>query len=287
MTGNCSRRDSAWLEIALQTLAQDGYVVLGGVLDAGTIAATRNAMYAVQEAIRRDIGPDRLTRAGEVGVLRLMMQYDRHFLRFLELPELLAVVDATVSPTAIMHLQNGFILPSQNGSAALFQGKLHRDFPRLMNGYLASVNCYLTIDDFSEDNGATWVIPGSHQTEAPIDPATNTVTDESLGDLLRERGVPVVCPAGSLIVFDSTLLHAAGVNQSGADRLSVNHQFTRSFIKQQLDYPRALTAQYGQGWEQALPERTQQLLGYFSRPPESLDAYYQPEEKRWYRRGQG
>jgi len=33
--------------------------------------------------------------------------------------------------------------------------------------------------------------------------------------------------------------------------------------------------------------RTQQLLGWYTRVVTSLDEYYQPEEKRLYRRGQG
>ena len=44
----------------------------------------------------------------------------------------------------------------------------------------------------------------------------------------------------SMIVFDSTLWHAAGANRSGKDRLAINQQFTRSYVKQQVDYVRAL-----------------------------------------------
>jgi len=79
-----------------------------------------------------------------------------------------------------------------------------------------------------------------------------------------------------MIVFDSTLLHAAGFNVSGEDRLGINHQFTRSFFKQQIDYVRAL----GDDFVTSLPERSQQLLGWYARVPTSLEEYYQPEESR-------
>ena len=49
-----------------------------------------------------------------------------------------------------------------------------------------------------------------------------------------------LCPAGSMLVFDSTLWHAAAVNRSGHDRLAINQQFTRPFITPQIDYVRAL-----------------------------------------------
>lgn len=86
-----------------------------------------------------------------------------------------------------------------------------------------------------------------------------------------------------MVVFDSTLWHASGINRSGADRLAINHQFTRSYFKQQIDYPRALGAEAAV----SLPERTQQLLGYFSRAPTCLEEYYVPASERLYRGGQG
>jgi ectoine hydroxylase-related dioxygenase (phytanoyl-CoA dioxygenase family) len=93
----------------------------------------------------------------------------------------------------------------------------------------------------------------------------------------------IECPAGSMLVFDSTLWHAAGFNVSGKDRLAINQQFTRSFFKQQIDYVRAL----GSEVVQAQLPRTQQLLGWYTRVVTSLDEYYQPADKRLYRAGQG
>jgi hypothetical protein len=92
---------------------------------------------------------------------------------------------------------------------------------------------------------------------------------------------PIECPAGAAIVFDST--HAAGRNASDRDRLGINLQFTRSFIKQQVDYVRAL----GDEVVERHSPRTQQLLGWFTRVVASLDEYYQPTERRPYRSGQG
>jgi ectoine hydroxylase-related dioxygenase (phytanoyl-CoA dioxygenase family) len=64
----------------------------------------------------------------------------------------------------------------------------------------------------------------------------------------------------------STLWQCAGRNTSGKDRLAINHQFTRSYLKQQIDYVRAL----GEGVVSVLAPRTQQLL-----------------DERLYRAGQG
>lgn len=251
-----------------------GYAVVESVLSESFIQTTRDAMYRTQEAIWRDLGQERLHRAGESGVLRLMMKYEPHFFRFLEFPELLAVIDGSVSSTAIMHLQNGFILPSLPAGEApvIFQTTFHQDFPRVLNGYVASINIMFAIDEFSRETGATFIVPRTHQMTTP-----------PTGDYLKANAIPVECPAGSMIVFDSTLWHAAGANTSGHDRLAINHQFTRSYIKQQIDYVRAL----GDDIVLAQPPRTQQLLGWYTRVVTSLDEYYRPESERLYRKGQG
>ena len=124
--------------------------------------------------------------------------------------------------------------------------------------------------EFTAANGATWVVPGSQQRDAPAE-----------SDLKRTECVE--CAAGAMLVFDSTLWHCAGRNHSGKDRLAINHQFTRSYVKQQIDYVRAL----GDAMILGLPARTQQLLGYYTRVVTSLDEYYRPGPERLYRSGQG
>src|SRR5262245_42935179 len=264
----------AGMTAAVADLATRGFAIVEHVLDAATLDETRDRMYRVRDRIVAAVGADRLARAGELGVLRLMLAYDPFFLRFLELPAALAAVDATVSETAILHLQNGFILPSfaPSGQQQVFQNTYHQDFPRVLNGYLASINVFFAIDEFTRENGATWVLPGTQQTVdcPPIDERA-------------ARGVVLECPPGSMIVFDSTLWHAAGPNTSGRDRLAINHQFTRSWIKQQIDYVRALGADV----VEAQVPRTQQLLGWYTRVVTSLDEYYRPADQRLYRKGQG
>lgn len=264
--------DARWLPFTLEALRCVGYAVVEGVLSPAFCERTRAAMYRVQARIVEQLGEKRLAAAGERGVLRLMLKEDPLFFEFLEIPELVAVADAIVAETSILHLQNGFILPSSTASSSAFQHSFHRDFPRMLQGFVASVNVMLAVDEFTKVNGATLVVPGSHQKDPPPDL-----------QYLVENAVPLEAPAGSMIVFDSTLWHAAGQNTSGGDRLAINHQFTRSYIKQQIDYVRAL----GPDVVLAQKPRTQQLLGWYTRVVTSLDEYYRPEADRLYRKGQG
>lgn len=268
------KKNPNWLEEAVNDLEFLGYSIVTNVFDEAFLKETEEKMYSAQAKIEAEIGKERLKSAGELGVLRLMIKYEPFFLKFLENPQLLSIVDATLTNTAILHLQNGFVLPSfaKTSTPEVFQNKFHQDFKRVFNGYRASINILISVTEFNEKTGGTMVVPGTHQKqEAP------TVA------FMESNALPVIAPPGSMIVFDSTLWHAAGRNVSGKDRLGINHQLTRSFFKQQIDYVRAL----GDDQLQALPDRTQQILGWYTRVVTSLDEYYQPVEKRLYRGNQG
>jgi ectoine hydroxylase-related dioxygenase (phytanoyl-CoA dioxygenase family) len=268
-----SKNDPDWLNQTLEGLKYAGAAVVTDVLSPDLLARIRPAMYEAQAQTLEEVGQDRLDRAGEVGVMRVMLSYDPVFAELLQLPELLAVIDNTVSETAIMHLQNGLILPPFSGSVdGVHQFKFHMDFPRYMEGYMASVNTMFAIDPFTSENGGTLVAPGTHQ--RPGRPGQR---------FLESASISVECPAGSIFVFDSTLWHASGRNMTRHDRLAINHMFTRSFFKQQIDYVRAL----GDDFVLSQPARTQQLLGWYTRVVTGPDEYYRPTEERLYRAHQG
>ena len=269
----CSSTEADWLPNTLDALKYSGAGIVTDVLSPELLQRIRAGMYEAQARTLEEVGQERLDRAREVGVMRSMLSYDPVFAELLELPELLAIVDNTVSDTAVMHLQNGLILPPYDGALGeILQYTFRMDFPRYMDGYLASVNTMLAIDEFSAANGGTLVVPGTHQRTGP--PGQRYMENAS---------VAVECPAGSMFVFDSTLWHAAGRNMTNRDRLAINHMFTRSFFKQQIDYVRAL----GDEFVLKQPQRTQQLLGWYTRVVTSSDEYYRPTEERLYRAHQG
>ena len=82
------------------------------------------------------------------------------------------------------------------------------------------ISAIWAIDDFTDDNGATELIPGSH-----------TWGDEK-PDPCDERAVQVTMPAGSVCVFMGTLLHRGGANRSNGTRLGITPQYCQPWIRQ-------------------------------------------------------
>lgn len=153
-----------------------------------------------------------------------------------------------------------------------YVARIHRDVRSYHRDLRLMANMLVMLDDFTLGNGATYLLSGSHL--GPERP-----TDEEF----HARSSRAVGPAGSILVFDSRLWHAAGVNHDGSIRRALTLTFTPPYFKPQLDYPRAVGYERGP----SLSPRQRQLVGYNSRIPASLDEWYQPPARRMYQPGQG
>ena len=107
------------------------------------------------------------------------------------------------------------------------------------------VNTMWALDDFTADNGATHVVPGSHKwTDKRPDEGTQTVR--------------AIAPAGSVIFFLGSAYHGGGANNTDKPRLGVILEYCAGWVRPQenhiLGVPKEIVRE--------LPERLQELLGY-------------------------
>ncbi len=203
------------------------------------------------------------------GTVHHLPCFERSFVDFLECGYGEAELSSFFGGPYIVNSYGGVLNLPGNLS---YVGKVHRDLRTFSGDLPLMAQLLVMLDDFTEENGATYLLGRSHRMNAqPSD-------EEFFRGATRAIG-----PAGSIVVFNSNLWHAAGVNRSETPRRALTIVFTKPFMKQQLDYPRAIDrARVG-----ALSPRLEQLLGYNARVPTSLDEWYQPPDKRLYKRDQG
>lgn len=145
---------------------------------------------------------------------------------------------------------------------------LHVDTNKYIPGYLTGLVMTVALDDFTEENGATYYLPGSQHSEAL--PTEETFIKHSQTTARK---------AGDVLFFNPRVYHRAGNNNSDKIRYGITFYATRSFFKPRFDFPRMIPKESLVG----LSDRLITFLGFNSCVPDSLDNYYLPAEKRTYK----
>jgi ectoine hydroxylase-related dioxygenase (phytanoyl-CoA dioxygenase family) len=85
------------------------------------------------------------------------------------------------------------------------------------------------VDEFRVDNGATRFVPGSHRwSHAPSDVMQDVAAD-------YEGQVSACGPAGSVVIYNGSVWHGHGVNQTKEPRRSIQGAYIRRDDKQGTD----------------------------------------------------
>ena len=240
----------------------DGYVILPDILEASFVARAKRELAQAITADSNRYGP-RAER--DYGMVMLCALHGGSFLELFENDRLLAPFNAVLGDECIVYAYTSSSMPP---GTVNYSGRVHVDSPRLIHGYVTNMGVTILLDDFTEENGATWFLPGSHtRADAPTE-------DEFYGQARR-----VIAPAGSAFFFNARLWHAGGVNTTSAWRHALTINVCRSYMKQRIDIPRAMAGMN----LAAVSDRVKQKLGFFAQPPASLDEYYLPPEQRSYR----
>ena len=112
------------------------------------------------------------------------------------------------------------------------------------------VNVMWPLIDFTVENGATRVIPGSHRWTTEI-PAADAPT----------RAIEM--RAGSALLYLGSLWHGGGANQTDAPRLGVVLHYSAAWLRPVENHVLAVSPDV----VRELPERLQELLGHNVQPP--------------------
>ncbi len=86
-----------------------------------------------------------------------------------------------------------------------------------------AINVAWAVDDFSDTNGATRFVPGSHRRDHGPDSGSGSALS-----------VAIECPAGSIFVMDGRVWHQTGLNTTaGETRAALFAYYVRPFIRPQ------------------------------------------------------
>lgn len=159
---------------------------------------------------------------------------------------LLAIFDAILLPNCINY-QIGSVTAIEIWPGESSQ-VLHRDddiYPARVPGVEWQVSVNWALDEFTAQNGATHVVPGSHRW-----PADRTATEDEV--------VQAIMPKRSVLVYLGSVLHGGGANRSAGPRIGLVNTYSLGWLRQEenmyLSVPREIAETY--------PENIRRLMGY-------------------------
>ncbi len=225
-------------------LLRDGYIILEDMVPAETLDALREASGPWLDKMgRNSFEGERTQRI--YGLPEKLREADP----FIEHPLVLAHLDRLFKPNYLLSQAQVINIQTDSPAQPLHMDDGFYPWPRPRPPISAAT--VFAIDDFTEDNGATVAIPGSHlwgEERVPRD---------------DDHRVKAIMPAGACILFLGNLWHGGGENRSGADRLALTAQYCEPWARTQENYFLSVSKETAA----EVSENIRRMLGYSIHPP--------------------
>ncbi|MGI9604026.1 MAG: phytanoyl-CoA dioxygenase family protein [Acidimicrobiales bacterium] len=225
----------------VKQVQDNGYVIIPSLLDADTITRVRAELepHFIGQRGRNEFEGLHTER------LYALLAKAPAVAELVEHPTALAITDQFLRPSYL--LWGALAINNHPGETAQ---SFHADddyVPEPRPRSAAGVSTMWTLDDFTETNGATELIPGSHRWGAGDEPGPD-----------HPDTITAVMPAGSLLLWLGSVYHRGGANRGDSSRLGITVQYCQPWLRQienmVLAVPPDQAARYS--------DRVQRMLGY-------------------------
>ncbi|MBI5277097.1 MAG: phytanoyl-CoA dioxygenase family protein [Burkholderiales bacterium] len=178
-------------------------------------------------------------------------------------PPILAILDQLLQPGYLLTASQAICIHPGETPQPIHYDDSFYPIPRPRKSI--SISTIVAVDDFTEENGCTEVIPGSHlwSDEQVAGTYDGRDHDAPMPPEIERQLVPVVMPAGSCVVFHGTLMHRGGANRSAKPRLAFSNQYCEPWARTQENFFLGVPPDI----VRTMSPRLQVLLGYEIMPP--------------------
>ncbi|HUO05797.1 MAG TPA: phytanoyl-CoA dioxygenase family protein [Candidatus Binataceae bacterium] len=235
--------DKEQITAHVDRIKSDGYSVVENAIEPDFIDRISEDLARLEREL--DIKPRMNVFEGNktTRVLNLL-KYGKTFESIPVHPNILPIVEGVL---------DGGLLVSTLSSVAIFPGELaqpiHADdqlIPLKKPHQAIICNTMWALTDFTEENGATRIIPGSHKSERNPE------------FMKHYPSIPALMKKGSVLVWHGSLWHGGGANVSDQVRIGIAMNYCAGYIRQQENQQLGIPREIIRGFSPRLKE----LVGY-------------------------
>lgn len=251
-------------ETIISQITNVGFIAIKDVLNKEEILLAKDGL---EGAISREAAWHGTSKYSDFGMVMVCAMYGKIFIDLLANKHLMRPFNLILGDGSIVYAYTSSSMPPNNTN---YSNRIHVDCPRYIPNYITNMACTIALDDFTEDNGASYLLKGSHSLEELPG------KDDFFASAER-----FIAPAGSVVFFNARVVHAGGFNKTSNWRHALTLNMCRPWMKQRFDLPRLLE-NYEVNMSEIAPQALQKL-GFDAQVPMSLEEYYAPKEFRKYR----
>ena len=186
----------------------------------------------IAEVPRNFVQLPNFTHDGTQYVRNLLVKNEL-FLKLMEDPRVLALARGVLGDDCILSDLSANILGPHTGGQSWHVDTPLQQLPDPLPEFAITTQNVWMIDDFTHENGATRVVPGSHKRRKQPKWVNEAMEDK----------ISLEAPAGSVAIWSSNTWHKAGANTTDRPRRAVLGYYARSWVKPFTDYRPSITAE--------------------------------------------
>jgi ectoine hydroxylase-related dioxygenase (phytanoyl-CoA dioxygenase family) len=204
----------------------EGYMILPGVIPPDMLEMLREECsyylgYYDSIMDAKGVQTEGLSHRGKRYFINNRYRLSSRLWQFIFSPLMAKVAQSTIGPDAQLFHEQWVVKGAEQGMKfSWHQDSGYVKYYDPTTNHKPYVTCWCTLDDVNEENGTVYILP--HSRADTRDKILDHIKEEGTNDLVgytgSDPGDALIVPAGSIVAFDSYVLHRSGPNKTNRMR---------------------------------------------------------------------
>jgi ectoine hydroxylase-related dioxygenase (phytanoyl-CoA dioxygenase family) len=231
------------LEHHLSEIEDQGYTVLEGAIEPALVEELSEALVWLEAELSTQPGCNLFEGHHTIRIYNLLAR-DPVFQSVPVYPDLLPIVEQVLDPGCLVSSLSSISIDPGEVAQPIHVDDALIKLPKPHQAVVC--NSMWALTDFTEANGATRLIPGSHRFDHKPEYGSHP------------QSIPAEMAKGSILVWNGSLWHGGGANQSGARRVGIAMNYCAGYLRQQENQQLGIPLELVKTFE----PRLQELAGF-------------------------
>jgi len=239
-------------ELERDRFRREGYMILPGVIPIDVLTMLREECsyflgYCDAQMDAKGVQTEGLSHRGRRYFVNNRYRMSNRLWQFIFSPLMAAVTEAALGPDVYLFHEQWVVKgPEQGMKFSWHQDSGYVKWNDPATRHRPYLTCWCTLDDVNEANGTVYVLPHSRggTRDKILDHTKEAGSNDLIGYTGRDPGDAAIVPAGSIVAFDSYVLHRSGPNTTARMRRVYLPQYSAEPICRPDGRPRTLAVPF-------------------------------------------